>query len=89
MRIKELSEGKWLSDFNRYRQMGQNPTQLATHLAKKTVGAVTNEPTSQTVNTKSKLGDTTEIKTIIDNVIAGKPLDSRSLQALKEFRRKL
>ena len=75
-------------EFSRYRQLGQNPTQLATHLGKKVVGGAANNA-APAPRTRSNLGNTAEIKTILDNVIAGKPLDSQSLQALKQFRRKL
>jgi hypothetical protein len=86
MRINELVNEA--GEFSRYRQLGQHPTQLATHLAKQAVGGVTGNDTP-TPKSKNNLGNTSEIKTILDNVIAGKPLDSQSLQALKQFRRKL
>ena len=89
--IDLINEGKWADDFNRYRKMGQSPTQLATHVAKKSVGAASgNDNTNSTQpRAKNNLGDTTEIKSIIDQVINGQQLDSQSLQALKQFRRKL
>jgi hypothetical protein len=89
--IDLINEGKWASDFDRYRKMGQSPTQLATHVAKKAVGAATgNDKTgSARPQARNSLGDTSEIKSIIDQVINGQQLDSRSLQALKQFRRKL
>jgi len=86
MRINDLVDED--STFQKFRQLGQHPTQLATHLAKKAVGGVTGNDTPAP-KSKNNLGDTSEIKTILDNVIAGNPLDSRSLQALKQFRRKL
>lgn len=89
MKINELIvEGKWASDFNRYRQMGQNPSQLATHAVKKVAGAASGNSTAEP-QVKKSLGDTAEIKSILDNVIAGKTLDSQSLQTLKQFRKKL
>ena len=90
MKIVDLiSEGKWASDFQRYRQLGQKPTQLATHVAKKALGSTSSKADSPADQPKSNLGDTTEIKSIIDQVISGQQLDSQSLQALKQFRRKL
>jgi hypothetical protein len=90
MKIVDLiSEGKWAADFQRYRQMGQKPTQLATHVAKKAIGATTGQADSPKAQPKNNLGDTTEIKSIIDQVISGQQLDSQSLQALKQFKRKL
>jgi hypothetical protein len=79
-------------EFSRYRQLGQNPTQLAGHLIKKIAGnsdTAATQKTAAPVRTKNNLGDTTEIKSIIDQVINGQQLDSQSLQALKQFRRKL
>ena len=89
--IDLINEGKWAADFDRYRKMGQSPTQLATHVAKKAVGAATGNdtPVKTPTRVKNTLGDTTEIKSIIDQVINGQQLDSQSLQALKQFRRKL
>lgn len=90
MRINDLiNEGKMASDFQRYRQMGQKPTQLATHVAKKAIGVTSGNTESPAAQPKNKLGDTTEIKSIIDQVLNGQQLDSQSLQALKQFRRKL
>lgn len=96
MKITELivesgTKDSWASDFNRYRKMGQEPSQLVTHVAKKAMGTDTENNTASASQPRSKtsLGNTTEIKTILDNVIAGKQLDSQSLEALKQFRRKL
>jgi len=94
MRIIDLiNEGKWSDDFNRYRKMGQNPTDLAKHAFDKVVGTTDNKGSAQKtaapVRTKSNLGDTSEIKSIIDRVINGQQLDNQSLQALKQFRKKL
>lgn len=87
MRITDLVTEA--GEFSRYRQLGQRPAQLAGHLAKKAIGSVAGDDSVPAPSSKNNLGDTTEIKTIIDNVIAGKSLDSQSLQALKQFRRKL
>jgi hypothetical protein len=94
MRITDLiNEGKWASDFQRYRQMGQKPTELIKHAADKVIGSSPNKSTtprrSASVRNKNTLGDTSEIKSIIDQVIGGQQLDSQSLQTLKQFRRKL
>lgn len=90
MKLKELiAEGKWASDFQKYRQLGQNPLKLASHVAKRAVGATVGDTGSGGTVGKSSLGDTTEIKGIIDRVLAGQTLDSQHLQALKVFRRKL
>jgi hypothetical protein len=90
MKIVDLiSEGKWASDFDRYRKMGQEPTQLATHLAKKVLGTDAKNSNTPVVQPKKSFGNTTEIKSIIDQVISGQQLDSQSLQALKQFRKKL
>ena len=94
MRIIDLiNEGKWADDFNRYRKMGQNPTDLAKHAFDKAMGTTANKGTAQKtsapVRTKSNLGNTSEIKSIIDQILNGQQLDSQSLQTLKQFRRKL
>jgi hypothetical protein len=94
MRIIDLiTEGKMAADFQRYRQMGQQPTELVKHVANKVVGAVPGKSTPSSAaapaRAKNNLGDTTEIKSIIDQVIGGQQLDSQSIQALKQFRRKL
>jgi hypothetical protein len=94
MRIIDLiNEGNMAADFQRYRQMGQKPTELIKHAAGKVVGAAPGQGTTSKVASptrgKNNLGDTTEIKSIIDQVIDGQQLDSQSLQALKQFRRKL
>lgn len=78
-------------DFEKFRQLGHNPIELAKHV----IGGVGDKVSTGAASTKSastsknNLGDTTEIKSIIDQVISGKPLDSQSLQALKVFRRRL
>jgi hypothetical protein len=94
MRIIDLiNESSMAADFQRYRQLGQKPTELIKHAAGKVVGAAPGQGTTSKVasptRSKNNLGDTTEIKSIIDQVIDGQQLDSQSLQALKQFRRKL
>jgi hypothetical protein len=94
MRIIDLiNESSMAADFQRYRQLGQKPTELIKHAASKVAGATPGQGTTTKVasptRNKNNLGDTTEIKSIIDQVIGGQQLDSQSLQALKQFRRKL
>ena len=94
MRIKDLSEGKWGSDFNKYRQLGQNPTQLAGHLAKKAVGAASsdNVQTKSTSTAKKSPFDMLskqEAKTILSNVLNGVKLEPDQIAKLQQIYNRL
>ena len=93
MKLRELIYEA--GEFQKYRALGQKPHQLVGHLAGKAVDKITRKTANSgniktsTDSPKSTLGNTTEAKTAIDRVLKGEQLDSRSIQALKELRRKL
>lgn len=81
MKLKELLvEG----DFERYRKLGQNPLQLAKHV----MGRGNSSTASTTPSTVTKkISASPESVEALDRVIAGEPLDSQHIQALKKLRK--